>query len=401
MSITRRHSSYLYVAARPSGGRSVGLRQARDQRQLAAQLRKDRLVPLRAWELPAWASVGPREKLGLKDQSELNTQLSQLLGRGVPLVEALDVVVSAIGSKNRPLVRRMREMVASGTSFADASAATGAFDKVTIAVYRAAERTGDLGGAAKQLAGTMRRQLAIQGKAGTLMLYPAIVLGISVCVVLLMITVIVPKIGDALKGTGKALPWATQLVMDVGVGLRTHWTVALLVFLGLVTACVFGRRFLGELIGRMSRATPFLRDLILAQESTRFFTVMAAMTRCGIPLADALGTATGTLGHPVLKSQLSTLQAKLIEGGVLRALIDGVTALPLPTRRLLIAAERAGDLTPALETLAGDMAEEVERRSARLLAVLEPALIVMMFVIIGGLLLTIMIPILKLSSQAM
>ena len=71
----------------------------------------------------------------------------------------------------------------------------------------------------------------------------------------------------------------------------------------------------------------------------------------------------------------------------------------MPTRRLLIAAERAGDLVPALDTLAGDMADEVERKSSRLLAALEPALIVFMFLIIGSILLSIMLPLIKLTTS--
>ena len=109
--------------------------------------------------------------------------------------------------------------------------------------------------------------------------------------------------------------------------------------------------------------------------------------------------ATGAISHPELRRQLQSLQARLIEGGVLRTLIDSVTMLPVPTRRLLIAAERAGDLVPALDTLAGDMADEVDRKSSRLLAALEPALIVFMFLIIGSILLSIMLPLIKMTTS--
>jgi type II secretory pathway component PulF len=396
--VQRRSSSFVFLAAKSAGGRSFGVRQARDRRQLNDQLRRERLVPLRVMELPEWAAVSAGSRLKLKDQAELNTQLAQLLSRGVPLVEALDVVASAVGSAHRPIILRMREMVSGGSSFADACASLGAFDKVTIAVYRAAERTGDLAGAAKQLAMTMRRQLAISGKAVTLMIYPAIVLSISILMASLMITFIVPKIGTALKASGKPLPMITQLMVDLGLWAQDNWMFVLLGLLVVVTLAVLARDVLGRFLARLSRSTPIVKDLVLAQESTRFFTVMAAMTRCGIPLSDALGTATGSLSHPELRRQLQGLQARLIEGGVLRTLIDGVTMLPVPTRRLLIAAERAGDLVPALDTLAGDMADEVERRSSRLLAALEPMLIVFMFLIIGGILLTIMLPLIKMTT---
>lgn len=388
---------FLFLAAKSTGGRSLGVRRAMSRRQLADQLRRERMVPLRTWALPAW--VGEGNKVSLKDQAELNFQLAQLLTRGVPLVEALEVTASAVSSSTRPLVLRMKEMVASGSSFADAALSTGTFDKVTVAVYRAAERTGDLGGAAKQLAHTARRQLAVGNKALTLMLYPAIVLTISTAVSLLVLTVIVPKIGDALESANIKLPAFTAFVVGAGNLLRENIVWVALGFLGLVTAIVFARRPIAALIGRLSRSTPLLKDVVLAQESTRFFTVMAAMTRSGVTLGDALGVAVGVLGHPQLRKQLTNVQHRLIEGGSLRQLIDTVVALPLTTRRLMIAAERSGDLQTAFETLAADTAEEVDRRSQRLLAALEPLLIVFMFVVIGTLLLSIMIPLLKLSSQ--
>lgn len=388
---------FLFLAAKSSGGRSVGIRRAMNRRQLADQLRRERMVPLRTWQLPAW--IGEGGKVSLKDQAELNFQLSQLLTRGVPLVEALDVTATAVATSTKPLVLRMKEMVASGSSFADAALQTGTFDKVTVAVYRAAERTGDLGGAAKQLAYTARRQLAIGNKALTLMLYPAIVLTISIAVSLLVLTVIVPKIGDALESANVKLPAFTALVVGAGNMLRENILIVGLAVLAIITGIIFARKPIGVLIGRLSRSTPLLKDVVLAQESSRFFTVMAAMTRSGVTLGDALGVAVGVIGHPQLRKQLTNVQLRLIEGGSLRQLIDTVDALPLTTRRLMIAAERSGDLQTAFETLASDTAEEVDRRSQRLLAALEPLLIVFMFVVIGSLLLSIMIPLLKLSSQ--
>src|SRR5438105_7810108 len=141
--------SFVFVAARVGGGRSLGLRQAQSERALADVLRRERLLLLRSYRLPKWAS---KEKgLSLKDRAELNEQLAQLLSRGVPLVEALEVTASAVGGGARPIIERMREMVAAGSAFADACQKTGMFDRVTVAVYRGAERTGDLAGASKQL----------------------------------------------------------------------------------------------------------------------------------------------------------------------------------------------------------------------------------------------------------
>jgi type II secretory pathway component PulF len=188
--------------------------------------------------------------------------------------------------------------------------------------------------------------------------------------------------------------------MGAGMWMQAN---AAFVFLGIgviFAAALLARAQVAAGARRLSRRIPLLRDVVLAQESARFFSVMAAMTRSGVPLADALGVANETVGLPSLRTQLETLRNRLIEGGVLRMLIENVTALPLATRRLLIAAERAGDLETAFDSLSADMADEVDRRSTRLLNAMEPLLIVGMFLVIGSVLLAIMIPIIGMASRA-
>ncbi|MDX2116636.1 MAG: type II secretion system F family protein [Planctomycetota bacterium] len=391
--------TFLFIAGKPGGGRTIGLRRAATERALADELRRDRLVPLRMWRAPL-PGAAPLARISLKDQAELNTQLAQLLGRGVPLVEALEVCVTAVSPALRPRIIRMRELVSSGSSFADACETVGCFDRVTVAVYRAAERTGDLAGAAKQLSITARRQVAISNKVLTLMLYPAIVGSIGLILGFAMMAFIVPRIASALTQVqgDKPFPFFTRIVFGTGMFLDEHLVPVLIVIGCVLVLAIIMRRPILASIGGLSRRAPLLRDVVLAQESARFFTVMSAMTRSGVTLGDALGVGVGALSHPMLKTQLTRLRTRLIEGGVLRQLIDEVTALPLPTRRLLIAAERSGDLQAAFDTLATDTAEEVERRSTRLLAVLEPALIVALFLFIGGMVLSIMIPLMNMSK---
>lgn len=389
--------SFLYVAVRTGGGRKVGVRQARSAGALAESLRRESLLLLKWWKLPAWAAKDPG--LTLKDHAALNEQLAQLLGRGVPLVEALEVTATTVRPAAKGRIERMRELVAAGHSFADACRSVGGFDDATIAVYRGAERTGDLAGAARRLSETMRRRLAVSGKAATLMIYPAIVLSISVVVAVLMMTLVVPRLGAALQEANVKLPKFSQIVMDSGAWMRDHATMLGIAFAALLALLLVARVAVMGFIGKVARRVPLLREVILAQESARFFAVMAAMTRSGVPLAEALGVANGTVGHPALRAQLERLRTRLIAGGLLRTLIEEVSALPLATRRLLIAAERSGDLETAFTSLSADMADEVDRRSQRLLSVLEPLLIVFMFLVIGSLLLAVLLPMLTISGR--
>lgn len=389
-------NAFLFVAATSHGGRRFGVRQAQGERALAETLRRERLVLMRTWALPAWAA--PEVKVKLKDYEALNSQLAQLLSRGVPLVEALEVTATVVQPACRPIVVRMKELVAAGTSFGDACQQVGVFDTVAIAVYRAAERTGDLAGACKQLSVSAKRQLAVSGKAATLLIYPAIVMTISIGVTVMMLTVIVPKVGNALMSGGIELPWFTKMLMGLGTFLRDQWLLIVLALLGVVAGAVFLRKQLASVVMRGMRRTPLVKGVVLTQESARFFSVMAAMTRAGIPLADSLGVSVNAIGHPKLKSELTAMRNKLIEGGLLRVLIERVESLPLATRRLLIAAERSGDLEQAFDGLAADLADEVDKQSSRTLAMLEPLLIVLMFALIGSLLLAIMIPLMNATS---
>ena len=391
--------SFLFLATKPSGGRSLGVRSARSERALADTLRRDRQVLLRTWALPGWISTDSPMKT--KDHMVLNDQLAQLLSRGVPLTESLEVVESVIRPEQRSRIERMRELVSGGASFADACRTVGGFDIVTIAVYRAAERTGDLAGAAAQLSVTAKRQLKIAGKATTLMLYPAIVLSIGVIAGVFLLTTIVPTIGGTLAesmGEDK-IPFFTKVTMAVGIFMRTHWLPLLAGLALVIIAVVLGRQAVGRLIGRISRGVPILKDVILTQESARFFTVMAALSRSGVPVADGIAVAANAINHPRLRMQFDRLRAKLVEGGVLPRLIDDVDALPVATRRLLIAADRAGDLDTAFDSLAEDMGDALEAQTQRLLSALEPLLIVLLFLMIGSLVLSIMVPMITMSTQ--
>ncbi len=383
-------SPYLFLASSPTGGKRLGVRSAASERALASVLGRERRVLVWSRRLPAW--LGSAGRMGLKDQAQFNAVLGQLVSRGVPLVEALDVTASAVVASHADRIRRVRSQVAGGSMFADACAKVGIVDPVTSAVYRAAERTGDLGGACAQIARTAERQVKVRSQAITLMFYPIIVLGVSILAGWGMLTFIVPMIGSRLASMGSELPWFTVALMTAGQTIRDNLGVFFLIVLGLLIAGIIMRKAVVLAVWNVVRRLPGMRELVLAQETTRFFSVMAAMTRSGVTLADALVVAYRTVSHAKLRKQLQTLQRRLVEGGQLAQLLEDVDALPLPVRKLLIAAERSGDLEDAFESLADDMAEEVERRSTRALAVLEPGLIIFMFLMIGSMVLAIMLP---------
>ena len=391
--------SFLYLANKSTGGKAMGIRNARSQRALAEHLRKEKQVLLRTWKLPNWATNTP--EMSLKDHAEFDSQIAQLVSRGVPLTEALEIAATVVSQSNKERIDRLGHAVAQGTSFAEACRQVGSFDTVTIAVYRAAEKTGDLAGACLQLANGARRRLSVSGKAATLMIYPAIVLSIAFIAATIMLVLVVPTIGNAMSKSGIEVPLFTQILVSVGNFLRANILSFGIGLLSMVIGAFLFRSALAKLAIKITRNAPFVRDVVMQQELTRFFSVMSSMTKSGIPLSDALQVSSGVISHPQLNTDLKKLRQRLIEGGVFRTLIAKVEALPMATRRLLIAADQAGDLESAFDGLARDHAEEVDKKTDRLMAILEPALIVILFLIVGTIILAIMLPMLNMTSGAM
>ncbi|MBL8746116.1 MAG: type II secretion system F family protein [Phycisphaerae bacterium] len=387
---------YLFQAMTAAGAKTLGFRAAPDEAQLADELRREQLMLLKSWRLPFRAPA--QSWLPLKDEAALNDQLAILLSRGVPLVDSLEVASSVVSAASRGRIMRLREAVAAGLSFSDACAKSGAFDDVTIAVYRSAERTGDVSGAAKRLSISAKRRLGIRGKAITVMIYPLVVLSISVIVFSGLLIFLVPRIADQMRQM-KTTPNAySQAVFATGEWLNAHLglTFGVVALLALGAVVLRERAFAG-FMGLLQRV-PAVARLILTVELTRFFSVMAAMVKSGVPLADALSTSASVLSSRRLRDQMGAVQRGLVEGGLWKTLVERTDALPLATRRLLIAAERAGDLDSAFDSLSQDMADEVEVRSSRLLALLEPGAILLMFMLIGPLILAIAIPLMTIRS---
>jgi type II secretory pathway component PulF len=394
---TVKTTQFFFVAVNAAGARKMGLRSAPTEADLLGDLNNERLLLLRAYPMPGW--IAARATIGTKDQLALNEQLENLLNRGVPLTDALDVAASLVSVPTKQRIEKMRSAVASGSSFADACAQVGGFDHVTITVYRAAEKSGDLAIAAGGLSQSARRRLAIAGKVGTLLIYPLMVLSISIVIGVIMLVFVIPQIGAAIRSFGSELPWYTNAVLWLGDVLRAQWLPIIGVLVVLAVLGIVGHRQVAAGISAFVRKLPLFGPLLLASESARFFSVMAAMTRSGVTIADALTVASEVVTHPRLNEQLRTLQVRLVEGGVFTTIIDRVDAFPLSTRRLLIAADKAGDLESAFGGLSEDLSAEVNKQSDRLLAVLEPLLIVLVFILVGGLIASIMIPLLTATSS--
>ncbi len=394
--------TFCFSAVTLAGKRTLGFRAAVDRGQLAEFLQRDGLVLTNAWPVPLAAGLAGDEssRIPLKDEAVLNRQLELLLERGVPLVEALEVAADVVTKKSAGRIVRLREQVSAGAAFAEACRKVGGFDDVAIGVYRAAERSGDLGPAAGRLAETAERRLRMRGKLITTAIYPITVAVISITLLFGMLVFIVPQLAESVREVGDqtSIPAFSEFVFSVGEFLNARLPAVLMFIIAIIAAAVLFRRSIAAGLGVVGRRIGPVRDLLRVTDLARFFSVLAAMSSSGVPLADALGSASATISDPKLRTQLDELRKNLMEGGLLRVLIDRVSELPAATRKLLVAAERSGDLDQAFESLAQRTSEDVQTRSDRLSALMEPAIILVMFVVLAPLIVSIALPMINMRT---
>ncbi|MHC4975999.1 MAG: type II secretion system F family protein [Planctomycetota bacterium] len=396
MAETQANKPYFFNAVTATGGRKLGVRSATDEADLSRELSGESLLLLRAWALPQWATSST--SVPLKDQTALNEQLASLLSRGVPLIEALEVAQSVVSRQTQDRVRRLRDEVSGGASFANACASVGGFDDVAIAVYRASERTGDLEIAAARLASGAQRRMKIREKSISLAIYPSVILTVGIIVVMCLLMFVVPQLAQVFESFDNDLPILTDIILGAGVWMSANKLFVLGIVAGGLILGVVARRITLSLLAMVIRRIGPIRRLILTTESARFFSIMAAMSNAGVPLADALGVSSRAINDEKLREQVERLKQGLVEGGSWKTLVDDVTMLPLAVRKLLIAAERSGDLEEALEGISADLASRVDRDTDRMLAVLEPLILVFVFMLIAPIVVSILLPLSQISQ---
>ena len=325
-------------------------------------------------------------------------ELATLLGVGVPLVEALATLQSQTKGRAEQVILQLKDAVTSGQPLATAMKTQGAvFDALSVKMVEVGENTGKLDEVLRQVADFKQRSLKFKDRVLSAMLYPLIVLSVSIGVSIFLMTAVVPMLLENLEDSGEDLPWPTLVLKAVSEFL-TQYGIGIL-GLGVVAAVavVFSlRRHQGRrirdivllkipLIGRMSQQ----------QEISRVALVVATLLNSGIKFVQAIEIAIGTSKNELLKEALTEC-ARLVESGadIGFALKQSSYFPPLVTQVFTVGQE-SGRLEEMLFRLSEDYDQQVESLSGRLSTVIEPVLILILSFFIGFIMFATLMPILE------
>jgi general secretion pathway protein F len=402
---------YQYKAMTGSGAMVKGTLDAASKDAVIRQLRSQGLFPLDALErgtgdlatrLRAALRIGG--KPSLRALAMVTQELSTLLRAGLELDRALGILVSLsdIGTLKAPF-EAVRNRVRDGASFADALAADPFFPKFYVSMVRAGEHGGSLDNTLQRLTDYLTRTMAIRESITSALVYPAILV-VTMCISIGVILIFVlPEFEPLFADAGKALPVPTQIVMSIGDFVRFYgWIVLLAMAAGIFALREALKKPENRLKwdGLMLRL-PVLGDLFRAVEVERLMRTFGTLLSNGVPVPTALILSKDVLNNTVLAGAVKDAAVSLREGERLAQRLGRAKVFPAITLDLIQIGEESGKLDEMLLRQADLDELRIKHRVDRALALLVPALTIVLGLVVAGLIASMLAAILSVNDLAL
>lgn len=396
-----------YLAIDPAGRERRGSLAARSADDAKLRLDQRKMFVVRLDPARPKASKGrallsfTRHKLSAKQLTLFTRQLSTLIEVS-PLEEALRTISRQSEQDHvRAIIIRVQNGIAEGRRLADAMAfESKSFPPLYRAMVSAGENSGSLPLIMGRLADLLERQAEVRGKVTTALAYPIVLALVAIGVVAALMIFVVPQVVEQFDTVGQRLPLLTRIVMGLSNFLSHYWW-ALLLFLALAAA--LGWRALKEETIRISVDSfllrlPFIGRLIRDLHTARMARTLSTMVASRLPLLEGLALTVQTVHNRVLRNATEDIVEAIRGGGSLSAALRRAGVFPPLLVYLAASGEAAGRLDMMLERAADYLEREFDRFTTTALALLEPAIIVVMGGIVAMIVLSILLPILQLQS---
>lgn len=349
-----------------------------------------------------WNKGPSRRKVDNKTLLTFNQELLVLIKAGLPIVQALDTVLERSDSSLlSDILREVREDVKGGMALSDSlERYPRAFPHLYVASVRAGERTGDLPLTIRRYITFLKRVEEVRKKFVSALVYPAILVTVATLAIAFLLVYVVPTFSQVYTDSGSQLPLPTQILITFSSFLKRY----ILVMLALGVAVVAGvKRWAVTESGRyrldvLKISVPFLGELFAKFAVTSFTRTLATVIGSGIPIVESLKMSIGTLNNVVLERKLLLAVVKVEEGTSLSAAIESVKIMPPLALRMLGVGETTGSLEEMLSDIAEYFEGEIDARLHLLTTAIEPAIMILMGLVVGLIILTMYLPIFKIAG---
>jgi type IV pilus assembly protein PilC len=345
-----------------------------------------------------------RGRISAREFLFFNQELRALIRAGLPVLGSLDILIER--RKNEAFKRALidiRERVKSGESLSDAFAAhPDLFSKLYSSSLASGERSGELPSVLERFVAYQQTIIAIQRKVTAALMYPAILLLLSLGLVALMVFYIVPNFSEFLGEFGTELPLITQILVDTATFCRSNWKIILgVTALTVVSFLIWQKSGAGRVaIDRLKMKIPLVGGIVQDYAQNRFTRTLGTLVAGGIPLVSSLELAGRAVGNSVFEMAILESATHVREGQSLWESLEGTGLFTDIAVEMIKVGESTGSLEEMLMSASDFTDEEIDYKLTRMVSLFEPLLIVAMAVVVGGMLLSLYLPLLRVYSQS-
>jgi len=407
---------YHYKGYRNDGGAATGIIDAESPKVARVKLRKVGVFPTDMVEqgsatagsttaIPGRSSagIGRSPALSTTDVAMMTRQLATLLVAGLPLVDALGVMVDQTEKKSvKSLMADIREEIRGGASYsAVLERYPREFSQIYVHMVRAGEASGALDQILFRLAEFLEKQLALKHKVTNAVLYPALMLIVGVSVLFFLMTFVVPKITAVFTSLKQALPWPTVVLMSISHFLADYWVV----ILGAVVLIVWAARRAMKTEAGQIKADRWLLKIPLIGEVARMVAIsrltstLATMLASGVQLLDAMDVAKRVMNNRVLEHAVEGARQNIREGETIAEPLKRSGEFPALVTHMIAVGERSGEMEEMLRRIGQIYDGEVDRVITRFTSLLEPIMILVMGVLVFFIVVAILLPIFEMGQM--
>jgi type IV pilus assembly protein PilC len=401
-------ATFAYTGRTRGGEVVTGERVADTVEAAVAALRRDQVIVTRI--APAAAKAGESKKAGrtgkkakAKNLAVFTRQFSVMIDAGLPLVQCLEILGSQEEDKNfAQTILQTRGDVEGGASLADAMKKhPRAFDALFTNMVAAGEAGGILDTILKRLAVYIEKNVKLRGQIKSAMTYPVAILLIAAGVVAVILWKVIPTFASLFQGLGAELPLPTRVVITASDILIKYFPL----FIAGIVGIVFGvRQYYRTPGGRhaidaLMLKAPILGLILRKIAVARFCRTLSTLTASGVPILDGLDITAKTAGNAVVEEAIMATRKSIERGETISAPLKETRVFPAMVTQMIGVGEATGALDTMLSKIADFYEDEVDTAVAGLLTLLEPLMMAVLGIIVGGIVISMYMPIFSLISK--
>ncbi|KXU37323.1 type II secretion system protein F [Ventosimonas gracilis] len=373
-----------------------------DPNLIRAQLRKQGIKPLKVRKKAA-SLFAPGKKITPMDIATFTRQMATMMKAGVPMLQSLDLVIE--GSENprmRVLIEGIKQDVAAGNSLAFALRKQPLyFDDLYCNLVESGEQSGALETLLERVASYKEKSETLKSKVKKAMVYPIAVMVVAVAVTAILLIKVVPQFKEVFEGFGAELPAFTMMVVHLSEGLQEDWFIILLCLVGVGYGFSETKKRsekFRDMLDRFVLKIPVIGEILYKSAVARFARTLSTTFAAGVPLTDALDSVAGATGNVVFRDATQKIKADVSSGTQLNFSMRSANIFPPLAIQMTAIGEESGSLDYMLDKVAGIYEEEVDNLVDSLTALMEPMIMVVLGILVGGLIIAMYLPIFQLGS---